>query len=594
MLALIHALLWLRDRRRVVYVLSASMALGATLNAVSELMLMFSGDIQTYVVWLKIEVLAVFVLLVSLVWFVYLYFRTASRSMALTITAMWSVSLAINFVAPNSIIFLEITELTSFSTYWGESFYLASGVRNPWNTIPDLASLLILGYLVHASVRSWHSGNKHRAGVVGGASVLFILLGGIHTPLVDAGWVRTPYMVSFAFLAIAAAMSYELVNEVLKSSRYAEKISAVERRWTLLLDKVPVFVAGLGPDGRIDYANRLLCEVSGYTAEELSQLHFTELLPEGERRGADEIFADHLRGLGSPQAPMSMLTRNGSQREVIWSLGLVADGDGRTTSMLSVGADVTDSVRAQAELQHTQREMDRLMRATLLGEVAAGLAHELNQPLTAILSNAQAAQRMLATGSADLAEIRAIVEDIIADDKRASDVILGLRAMLRRSEGVRQPVDVNAAIRGVGELLNGELRPQNISLQLELEPGIPCVQANAVQVQQVVMNLLLNSIKAMRDTPEDQRWLVVQSQVLDDTVRVSVIDRGPGIEPGLLSTLFDPFATTRSDGLGMGLAICRRIVEDHGGRISADNKSEGGVVFNFTLPLSATKVAVAE
>lgn len=594
MLAIMHAVLWLMERRNTVYAVSTLMALGATLNAVCELLMMFSTDISTYALLLKLDNLGVFVMLVSLVWFVHLYFRTGLLWMVVTITAMWSVSIVINFAQPFSIVFSEITELVRVETYWGETFSIAKGPNSPWVNIPNLASLLILFFLIYSSVRAWRKGSKRRAMVVGGGSVVFILLGGIHAPLVDAGLVQTPYMVGFAFLAIVAGMSYELLSEALLAGRYAKEIDAGERRWKSLLDTVPVYVAVLDRDGRIDYANPLLCKVSGYTSDELSNVHFTDLLDERERERGKQIFAEALRRRGSPQMRMSLLSKDRSRRQVVWTTGLVTDSDGRMVGMLSIGTDVTDRVRAQAELQRTQREMDRLTRATLLGEVAAGLAHELNQPLTAILSNAQAARRMLASDAPPLAEVGEIVEDIIADDKRAGDVIHGLRALLRSGEGVRQPVDINEAIRTVAELLGGELHAQHFTLDLELDSRFANAKADAVQIQQVIMNLLLNAMKAMKDTPEEQRRIVVRSQVDGKSVTVSVVDRGAGIDADLLPTLFDAFVTSRSTGLGMGLAICRRIIEVHGGRISADNSPAGGASFSFSIPTSTATAPAGE
>jgi PAS domain S-box-containing protein len=592
MLAIMLAVLWLMERRNTVYVVATLMALGATFNAICELFMMFSTDIPTYALLLKLDNLAIFVMAVSLVWFVHLYFRTGLLWMVVTITAMWSVSIVINFAQPFSIVFSEITELVPVETYWGETFSIAKGQNSPWVNIPNLASLLILFFLIYSSVRAWRKGRKRRAMVVGGGSVVFILLGGIHAPLVDAGLVQTPYMVGFAFLAIVAGMSYELLSEAILAGRYAKEIDASERRWKSLLDTVPVYVAGLDRNGRIDYANPLLCKVSGFTSDELSKVHFTDLLEEGERERGKHVFAEALRHAGSPQTRMSLLTKDRSRRQVVWSTGLVTDSEGRTVGMLSIGTDVTDRVRAQAELQRTQREMDRLTRATLLGEVAAGLAHELNQPLTAILSNAQAARRMLASDVPPLAEVGEIVEDIIADDKRAGDVIHGLRSLLRSGESARQAVNINEAIRSVAELLGGELHAQHFALDLELASGLPEVEADPVQMQQVVMNFLLNAMKAMKDMPDDQRRIVVQSFAADDQVSVSVIDRGPGIDPALLPVLFDAFVTSRSTGLGMGLAICRRIVEVHGGLISAENNRDGGASFSFSLPVDADNMAV--
>ncbi|HUU73030.1 MAG TPA: ATP-binding protein [Burkholderiales bacterium] len=586
MMALMHVLLFARDRHRLVYGLAALMAFSAAVNAVCELFLMFAEDIPAYVGVLKVQVFSTFLIVVSLVWFIYVYYGTASRTLALAITAMWVMAIMLGIVLPSDgYVFSSISELVINQTYWGETFVLAQGERNSWIVLSDLASVLVLFYILQASFRARRIGKRRRAAMVGGASALFILLAGIHTPLVDAGIVRTPYLISFSFLAIVAAMTYELVSEAFLASRYARQISAGERRWQMLVDTVPVFVAGLDRDGRINYVNRFLREASGRGEGELLGSQFTDFLPGDQRVRAADMIRDVLDGALSLQARIPFLTKDGTRLEVVWSSGAVTGEDGVHTGILSVGADVTERVKALTELQETRRELDRLTRVTLLGEVAAGLAHELGQPLTAILSNAQAARRMLLSGSADLEEIRSIVEDIVADDKRASAVVSGLRAFLRKEEAVRKPVDINHVIHSVVDMLTSEIQAHRISLTLELDDDVPQIDANEVQLQQVVMNLLLNAIKVVAPTSDDRRKILVRSRIHARELIVSVSDKGPGIAAALLPKLFDPLVTAGYGGLGMGLAICRRIVELHGGKIVAENDPSGGAIFRVSLPL---------
>jgi len=245
---------------------------------------------------------------------------------------------------------------------------------------------------------------------------------------------------------------------------------------------------------------------------------------------------------------------------------------------------VSEAERDRVDLQRTRREMERLTRIGMLGEVAAGIAHELNQPLTAILSNAQAARRFLASENPDLDEVRDIVDDIIADDKRAGSVIHGLRAMFNRDETLPDAAHVNDSVRLVSEILTGELRANNVVLKTELAQKLPAVNGDEVQIQQVLMNLILNAMHAMSDTPDHARRIVVQTVPNDDEVLISVADTGPGISADALPRLFDAFYTMQQDGLGMGLAICKRIVERHGGRIWAEANSDAGATFKFGLP----------
>ena len=454
MLALTHLVFLLRGRRQLEYLLAATMAAAAGSNAIIELLLLFATDIPTYQALLKVGNVSIFVMLISLVSFVRAYLGTGSGWLLLLITGLWSVAMIANIWSPASLVFSEISELTRVETFWGESYTMANGVINPWKYCADAASLLILIFLVHATWVAWRQGKRQRAAIVGGSSVLFITLGGIQAPLVDAGILNTPYMVGFAFLAIVAALTYQMISDALRANRYS-------------------------------------------------------------------------------------------------------------------------------------LEIERLTAAMVLGEVAAGLAHELNQPLSAILSNAQAARRFLDSHDPDLDEIRAILNDIATDDKRAGEIVHGLRAMLGPRQTVSANVDINAAIHFVTKLLSSEIHEKGVTLQMELQSDLAMVLADKVQIQQVLMNLILNALHALADMPSSRRQVVIRSTAHDDSVVVSITDHGPGVRADMMPRLFEPFFSTKSDGLGMGLAICKRIIERHNGTIEIEERGGGGAVFIFTLPAAA-------
>ena len=305
MLGLMHLLFWFRDRKVTAYLLSALMGFSAAASALLELAMLTTESVQLYSELMLWENLALFMILVPMVWFVYLYFQSGRRWLAIIITLLWSIGMLVNFLLPGNLTFEHVSELKRLSAFWGEQFSLPLGELNPWKLLADIASLLILVYALDASLQLWRRDRRKRAWVVGGSIVIFILLAGIHTPLVDAGVVATPYMISFAFLAIVFALSYQVVVDAVKASSYEQ------------------------------------------------------------------------------------------------------------------------------ELQQTRRNLDRYARVNLLGECTTMLAHELNQPLTAILSNAQAARRYLASDTPEMDEIHEILDDIVRDDKRASGIIHGLRNMLK-------------------------------------------------------------------------------------------------------------------------------------------------------------------
>jgi C4-dicarboxylate-specific signal transduction histidine kinase len=236
--------------------------------------------------------------------------------------------------------------------------------------------------------------------------------------------------------------------------------------------------------------------------------------------------------------------------------------------MRGVVIDVTERRRAQEDVERMRKELAHVTRVSTLGELAASMAHELNQPLAAILSNAQAARRFLAAPDVDLKEIRDILDDIIRDDKRAGEVIHRLRALVQKREAVdTERLNLNELVRDAERLLHGELVARNTQLVEELQPDLAEAVGGRVELQQVLLNLLVNALDAMRDVPVSERVITVETTSGDGWVELRVIDAGPGIPESLLPEIFRPFFTTKQHGLGMGLAISRSILEACGGTL---------------------------
>ncbi|HSI35519.1 MAG TPA: ATP-binding protein [Tepidisphaeraceae bacterium] len=249
-----------------------------------------------------------------------------------------------------------------------------------------------------------------------------------------------------------------------------------------------------------------------------------------------------------------------------------------------------DAARRVAEADAHQRrtELAHVSRAATLGELTATLAHELSQPLAAVLNNAGAGQRFLANGSPDLAEVRAALADIAADATRASEVIGRLRGMLKRGTTVAafEPVDLNDVVRTVERLVHGDGVAHRVAVELDLAADLPPTAGDAIQLQQVVMNLMLNAFAAIDQPGRLVRRLVVRTRVVEggSGVEAEFADSGSGISADVIDRLFEPFVTTKAEGLGMGLSICRSIVDQHGGRLRAENSPAGGATFTLTLP----------
>ena len=241
--------------------------------------------------------------------------------------------------------------------------------------------------------------------------------------------------------------------------------------------------------------------------------------------------------------------------------------------------------RAEIDANRSRQELAHFTRVSTMGELAASLAHELNQPLTGILTNAQAARRFLDASPPDLAELRSILADIIEDDRRAGEVIHRLRELLSKGEFQLHLLDLNTVIRDVGKLLASDALIRNVTLVFELAPGPLVVSGDRVHLQQVILNLLLNAMEAMADCPGGDRTVVVRTETgVAGTVEVAVRDAGTGLREGTENMVFEPFYTTKPAGMGMGLSIARSIMEAHHGRVWATNNPAHGATFHLSLP----------
>jgi PAS domain S-box-containing protein len=253
-----------------------------------------------------------------------------------------------------------------------------------------------------------------------------------------------------------------------------------------------------------------------------------------------------------------------------------------------VGAimDVSAAKRAELELRHAQAELAHISRVTALGELTASIAHEVNQPITGVVTGAEAALRWLGAKPPNLDEVRKVLGQIVKDGMRAGDVIYRIRALIKKAPPRMARVDVNEAVLDVITLTRSELLRHGVSLQTELATGLPLIKGDRVQLQQVILNLTLNAVEAMSGVDEGAREMRIgTAREASNGVLVSVRDLGPGLDPRNVDRLFEAFYTTKPDGLGMGLAICRSIIEAHGGRLWATANEPRGAVFQFTLPL---------
>jgi PAS domain S-box-containing protein len=266
--------------------------------------------------------------------------------------------------------------------------------------------------------------------------------------------------------------------------------------------------------------------------------------------------------------------------------GQPRDGDAsRSASFIGIFTDITALKSAESDAELQRRQVTHLMRQSMLGELSGAIAHELNQPLTAILSNAETAQDLLNRKDMDLDQVRDILKDIIEDDNRAGEVIRRLRRLLRKGESKAEPINLNQLVESTLNLMRGELVRRRISVEVALAADMPASVGDSVQLQQVLLNLIMNAAEAMSEKPPRQRELIIITRATGEQIEAVIIDRGYGLAPEIEKQLFQPFFTTKEFGLGLGLSICSTIVKSHGGKLTVQNNAYGGATATVALPI---------
>jgi PAS domain S-box-containing protein len=326
----------------------------------------------------------------------------------------------------------------------------------------------------------------------------------------------------------------------------------------------------------------------GFSAgERLSAERIRSVVHTEDRELLRELVKDTLRTHKEVEAEYRVVLSNGGVRWVTRRARVEFDREGNPARERGVLIDITERKQAEVEMARQRGELAHLSRVTMLGELSGSLAHELNQPLTAILSNAQAAQRFLAEDDVDLAEVREILNDIVAEDKRAGEVIQRLRLLLKKGEAQQHSSDINIndVVHDVLKLMRNDFINQNVSVTTDLGENLPAITGDRIQLQQVILNLVLNACEAMTDCDRSECELRVVTHLAKDAVRVSVRDRGGSIPEEKLEHVFDPFFTTKEEGMGLGLSVCQTIIKAHRGRLWATNNVDRGATFHFSLPV---------
>src|SRR5438874_9598528 len=483
-LAAFYGVVWCKQRDSWVHLLFSSSAVAAAAISAFELFMMNARTVEQYQLSVRWVHVPTWLLTVSFVAFVQLYLHAGRRWLAWSIYSLRTLVLILNFIFPVSINFRAITDIRHFP--WGGGIVsVPVGVPNPWGLLSQVSLLLLLIFSVDATITVWRRGDRRRAVLVGGSMILGAILAW-HVPLVIWGAIDVPFFLGFTYTGIVAAMGYELSSDMARVTHLDRELEFGEERFRRVVEAAPSAMIMVDKEGRITLANPQAEKTFGYSRAELLGQSVEMLVPErlrsDYRNFRHDYFSDaQARPMG---AGWELFGRRKDGSEVPVEIGLSPIHTSKGLLVLASIVDISERKQAELEAARQRHDLAHLARVTTLGELSSSLAHELTHPITAILSNAQAAQRFLVCDDVDLNELREILNDIVTQDERAAEVIHRLRLLFKKGEPQKHTdeVDVNEVVTDVLKLMRHDLINQSVTVDTDLSQNLPLVACDRVQL----------------------------------------------------------------------------------------------------------------
>lgn len=583
-LAAIHALAWLRCRNSSGNLMLSISAIGSAGLAACEFWMMQSRTTEEFGEALRWIHVPAFIVVCGLVGFIRLHLHGGIVWLAWVVCGIRFVSLILNFVFEPNLNYVEITHLR-WVNFLGEQVAIGVGIPNPWMLVGQLSLFLLMVFGAQAAIQIGRRDGWGLSSLIAGSVAFFVLLGFVQVVLVLWGILDMPLTPGLFYFPILAAMGIGLSNELLRAASLTDELADREQQMELAAT-----AANLGM-----WVRNLKDESVWATKECKALFDF----PENQPLTADAMFSKiDQRDRESIETAVFTAIR---EKCLFHSEFRIPSGDGGGRWLRAVGkaeydsagqpvllrgicADITAAKVADEEGRRLRDELAHASRVNLMGQLASALAHELNQPLAAILRNSEAAAILLKMPEPNLIDIGEILEDIAADSSRAGDVIDRMRSMLIRREKIYSPVDPAELVAGVVLLLRSDAAARDVALECEIGDPLPVIHGDEVQLRQVLMNLVINGMHAASESTAEKKVRIAVSGNADGDLEFHITDTGAGVPPEKAVRIFEPFFTTKTSGMGIGLALSRSIVEAHGGQLDLKKFTSCGATFCVRIP----------
>lgn len=586
-LAGIHGFVWWRQKNRIESLMFCIMAVATAGMAGCELWSMQVTDLHNYMQILQWYNILRWIVTIALVGFIHFYMRPGRPWLEWTAIGVRTASmLAYLFFSPN--IYYSSIESLSHISFLGSEVTIAEGLPSPLSILGQVSHLLLAIYLVDATFRSTR--HEHRKGAirVGLSAVFFVLALSIQMMLTLWTSIDMPIVASLFFAGILVVMGIELSEDMLRSARLAEDLKLRERELRserkltdAIFESAPGMLYLQSADGSMVRWNSQHERVTGFSNEETARMKADDFCVERERQMLEDARRLALEK-GGHDVEFDLARRDG--RTARHFFRMVAVEVGGAPHLVGIGIDVSDQRALAAEAEKQREQMAQIARVASVSELSSSLAHEINQPLAIILSNAQAAQRLVARETPDLHELKEILDDIVNADIRAADVIKRLRSILRQGKPELETVTPHELFDQALWIAQPDLKAGSVQVSRRHSKKLPSIQADRIPVEQVIFNLIKNACEAMVDNGPREKSLTLSCVNEGSWLRFSVRDNGHGLGSET-EKIFDAFHTTKPKGLGLGLTICQTIIRAHGGNLWAESNKGLGATFHFQLPI---------